>query len=676
MSESNPFFSQWKTPHGIPPFEQIKESHYLPAFEQGLKEQEDEVAAILSNSQAANFINTIEALEASGELLDKVLGVFFNLTSSNTNEEIQNLEQEIYPLWVKHRTNVFTNSLLYARVKEVDVSEQARTLTGEAQQLLKETLNSFLRAGAGVSDEKKAEIRRINEELSSLTTIFGQNVLKDSNDFELIIEDESDLQGLPDSIKEMASEEAVRRDQDGKYLFTISRSSITPFLQYADNRELREKIYSAYTHCGNNDNEFNNQKNAARITALRAKRAKILGFATHADFMLDDRMAKTPAAVNTLLDRVWSAAQTKVSDETKDLQESIRAAGGNFKLEPWDWWYYTEKLRAERFSFDENSLRPYFQLEKVRDAAFSVVNKLYGISFVPLQEFPKYHEDLQAFEAREADGSLIGIFLADYFMRPSKRGGAWMNAFRSQKEFAGSEYPIIVNCCNFPKASPCLLGLDEVRTLFHEFGHALHGLLSKVHYRTLSGTNVKQDFVELPSQIMEHWAMEPEVLKTFARHHETGEIISDELIEKIQEASTFNQGFATTEYLAASYLDMRWHTLESTNEQDTQEFEEAALKSINLVQEVSPRYHSSYFQHIFAGDSYSAGYYSYMWAEVLDADGYQAFKEKGLFDQETALSFRQNILEKGGTEDPMGLYVKFRGREPEVTPLLEDRGLI
>ncbi|MCH7741491.1 MAG: M3 family metallopeptidase, partial [Proteobacteria bacterium] len=488
---------------------------------------------------------------------------------------------------------------------------------------------------------------------------------------------------LSDSVLQAALGEGKQRGKPGKYVFTISRSSITPFLQFAQERDLREKIYKAYTRCGNNDNEYNNHRILKTIAALRARRSRFLGFESHAHYMLDARMAKTPEKVVDLLDQVWSSARKKVAVEAEDLQSRIQEEGGNFKLAPWDWRYYTEKVRAERYDLDEEQVKPYFKLENVRDGAFSVATKLYGITFEEVSDIPRYHPDVVGYEVKDADGSLIGLFLVDYFMRPSKRGGAWMNEFRGQSNLDESIRPIVVNCCNFPKADPCLLGLDEVRTLFHEFGHGLHGLLSQVRYRSQSGTSVKQDFVELPSQIMEHWAIEPEVMKSYARHIDTGEIIPDELIAKLLQAQTFNQGFATTEYLAASYLDMAWHTLVSDEDQDedqnkeldVESFEAKALQQIELIDAVDPRYKSSYFQHIFSGDSYSAGYYSYLWAEVLDADGFEAFKEKGIFDADTARSFRENVLERGGTIDPMELYKKFRGREPEVAPLLKNRGL-
>lgn len=674
----NPFLQDWDTPFGIPQFDQIKTAHYLPAFEQAMREHLEEVNVIASNQSPAAFQNTIEALELSGSLLNRVASVFFNLTSSDTSDELQEIEINIMPRYAAHQSGILTNSQLFSRVESVFSKRDSLTLTDEQHTLLEETYRRFIRAGAALAPEARGEVNAMDEELSRLATTFGQNVLKETNDFELVLDDPRELAGLSDSVLAAASREAQDRGHEGKYVFTISRSSITPFLQFSERRDLREKIYTAYVRCADNGNERDNNDIVLKISSLRSKRAKLLGFESHAHYMLDDRMAKTPEAVQKLLTELWKPACKKVRREANDLQFRIQEEGGNSVLAPWDWWYYTEKIRAERYDLDDEKVKPYFKLENVRDGAFHVANRLYGLTFTPYNDLPAYHEDVEAYEVKDADGSLIGLFLVDYFMRPSKRGGAWMSNFREQSKIRGEVRPIVVNVCNFTRGSvdsPSLLSFDEVRTLFHEFGHALHGLLSQVTYESLSGPNVKQDFVELPSQIMEHWALETEVMKQYARHYETGDAIPDELIAKIHDAEKFNQGFATTEYLAASFLDMDWHSPGSADVRDVASFEERALQKIDLIPEVAPRYRSTYFQHIFTGDSYSAGYYSYIWAEVLDADGYEAFKEKGIFDAETALSFRKNILENGGTADPMELYKRFRGREPEVAPLLEARGL-
>ena len=667
---ANPFFEPLPE-NGVPEFDQILSHHYEEAFERGFEEQNREIQAIIGNREAPTFGNTIEAMERSGELLERVGNVFWNLTSSDTSDELQALELALSPRLAAHNSQIYSDPALFKRVQAITEGDQP--LDPEASQLLKEIHGSFVRAGAHLSESARERVNEITESLAGLTTRFGQNVLQDVNEFELVVDAAEDISGLPDSVLNAARSEAESRGKPGQYVFTISRSSITPFLQYADSRSLREKLYRAYTDCGTMTTD--NHPVIQEIIECRAERARILGFGSHADFMLDDRMAKTPEAVKGLLDRVWTPCQDKVAKEAQDLQSRIQEDGGNFELQPWDWWYYTEKIRQERFDLDEEAVKPYFKLENVRDGAFEVARKLYGIKFEQV-DVPVYHPDVVAYEVTDADGSTIGIFLFDFFMRPSKQGGAWMSEFRGQSNLDEPVRPVIVNCCNFPKSDPCLLGMDEVRTLFHEFGHGLHGLLSKVRYPRLSGTNVKQDFVELPSQIMEHWALEPEVLKSYAIHHETGEPIPDELIKKLKSAQTFNQGFATTEYLAACYLDLAWHQQEGHAPQDVDGFERKAMDDIHKIKMVDPRYRSAYFRHIFEGEHYSAGYYVYIWAEVLDADGFEAFREKGIFDQETARSFRSNILEKGASVPPMELYRKFRGREPDVAPLLKNRGLL
>ncbi|MEX0943869.1 MAG: M3 family metallopeptidase [Pseudomonadales bacterium] len=671
---SNPLLEHWDTPHNIPPFEVIEPGHFPPAFERAFAEQNAEIQAIIANPTPPDFENTIEALEASGQMLERVSVTCNLLIAAHSNDELLTIQKRFSPELSRHFARIFTNPALFERVDAV-YQASLSSLAGEPRQLLLETWNRFIRAGASLDEAARAEVVALDEELASLQTAFGQNILKDANAFELTLESTEELAGLPASVRESAASEAERRGKPGKYVFTISRSSITPFLQYSTRRDLREVIWRAYTGCADNGNDFDNNETVAKVATLRLKRARLLGYDSHAAYVLDDRMAGTPEAVTGLLDQVWAPARQKAIEERRDMQDRIQAEGGNFKLAPWDWWYYTEKVRAERFSLDPEAVKAYFPMERVRQGAFDVAGKLYGISFQPSNNLPKYHEDVEAFEVIDNDGSLIGIFYTDYFMRPSKRSGAWMNSIRKHSTHGGHDYPVVFNTCNFPKGDPALLGMDEVRTLFHEFGHGLHGLLSKAKYRSLSGTSVKRDFVELPSQIMEHWAVEPEVLKTYARHYKTGEPIPDELIEKLLATQTFNQGFATTEYLAASYLDMKWHGNKMISDGSTvAEFESKTLQGIQLMDEIAPRYRSTYFQHIFSG-GYSAGYYSYIWAEVLDADAYEAFREKGIFDQETAKSFRENILERGGTADPMSLYQAFRGREPDVNPLLKGRGL-
>ena len=666
----NPFFKSLPE-NGLPDFAAIKFEHYREAFDRGFNEHDQEIIRIIENPAPPTFKNTIEALEKSGGQLSRVESVFFNLTSSDTSEDLQELELEIMPEYTAHHNRITSNDDLFARIKVVYESHEG--LNTEERQLLNETYRVFVRAGAELNNEDRKRVNKISEELSVLETEFGQNVLKDTNSYELVLEKEADLRGLPDFVLNAARVEAESKGIHGKYVFTISRSSITPFLQYAERRGLREKIYRAYTSCG--VSSVDNQPIIRKIVALRDGRAKLLGFATHNDFMMDDRMAGSPDSVKELLDQVWGPCVQKVIKEADDLRKRIQAEGNNFDLEPWDWWYYTEKIRKERFDLDEQEVKRYFKLENVRDGVMEVARKLYGIEFHERGDLPVYHPDVVAYEVMEADGELIGYFLFDFYMRASKRGGAWMSTFRDQSNIDQPVRPVIVNCCNFAKSDPCLLGVDEVRTLFHEFGHGLHGLLSNVSYESLSGTSVKQDFVELPSQIMEHWAIEAEVLKSYARHYETEEPMPDELIEKLKASESFNQGFATTEYLAACYLDLAWHGSDGISAHDVEAFEKQTMTQIEKIPVIDPRYKSSYFQHIFAGDDYSAGYYVYLWAEVLDADGYEVFKRNGLFDKATASSFRENILEKGGTVDPMTLYKLFRGREPDVEPLLRNRGL-
>jgi len=676
---ANPFFEDWQTPFGLPPFAAITDAHYMEAFDQGFKEHEAEIAAICANPESASFSNTIEALERSGGLLDKVSGVFFNLTSAAANDTLQEIELAVVPRFAVHDSAMLTNQPLFARIKAVQAS--ATGLQEDQQRLLQDTYDRFVRAGAALDAHSRNEVQAVDESLASLTTRFSQNVMKDTDNYMLVLETTDELAGLPASVLQAAKEEAAAKGLQGKYGFTTSRSSMTPFLQFSERRDLREKLYKAYTHGGRNGNAFDNRQILTEIAAKRARRAHLLGYKNHADYMLADRMAGTADAVMNLLDQVWTPANQRVRQEAEDLQACIQDAGGNFALAPWDWDYYTEKVRQARFDLDDAEVKPYFELENVRDGMFRVATKLFGITFHRLDDVPRYHPDVVTYEVREADGALVGVIMTDYFMRAGKQGGAWMDAYRRQSNLDGVVRPVIVNCCNFPKGSPTLLGMDEVRTLFHEFGHGLHGLLSQVRYGSQAGTNVLQDFVELPSQIMEHWAEQPEVLRDYARHVETGAVMPEALMQKLLAAATFTQGFATTEFLAAAYLDMAWHQLESGQIADADtsgvdKLEADAMAQIDLLAAVDPRYKSSYFQHIFGGEDYSAGYYAYLWAEVLDADGFEAFKDAGIFDPATANSFRKNILEQGGSADPMALYQRFRGRAPEVAPLLKSRGLV
>lgn len=675
----NPFFEEWETPFEVPPFDQIKEKHYLPAFEEGMKQQKLEIKAIVNNPDPPSFENTVAALDRSGSLLTKVKNVFNNLTSAHTNAELQKIEAEIKPLLAKHNDDINLNEDLFLRVKAVYGQKDILDLTPEQSMLLEKTYKEFVRGGANLSEEKKTRFREINEELSVLSVKFDKNVLDETNAFELVLEEEEDLAGLPQSVITAASEAAKERGYEGKWVITLHKPSFIPFLQYSEKRNLREKVFKAFASLCNNDNEFDNKKIVSRIAVLRTERAQLLGYKTHAAFVLEENMAKNAEQVYSFLEKIWKPALAKAKEEARELQAMIEREGNDFKLQPWDWRFYAEKVKKAKYDIDDNTLRPYFKLENVRQGVFEVANKLWGITFHELEDMPKYHQDVEVVEVRDADGSHIGILYVDYFPRASKQGGAWMNAYRKQSRRNGRNIrPVIVNVGNFTKPTadtPSLISFDHALTLFHEFGHALHGLLSDCTYEKLSGTDVPRDFVELPSQIMENWASAPEVIKSYARHYETDEPIPDELLEKIKKSSHFNQGFATVEYLASSFLDMDWHTLTESKEMDCTEFERTSMEKTGLIPEIIPRWRSTYFGHIFAG-GYASGYYSYIWAEVLDSDAFEAFKETSLFDKETAQSFRQNILERGGTEDPMTLYLRFRGAEPKIEPLLKKRGLL
>jgi peptidyl-dipeptidase Dcp len=663
--EENPFFAEWNTPFQMPPFDKIKNEHYRPAFLAGMAQQKEEIEAIVRNPEPPTFANTVEAYEKSGGLLTKVSNIFFNLTSANTNEEMQKIEAEVSPLLAKHNDDILLNPELFNRMKDVYARKDTLGLTPEQARLLNKYYRNFVRGGANLDKAGQAEMRRINEELSVLTVKFGDNVLKEDNAFALVLDKPEDLAGLPQSLIDTAGEAAQRRGLAGRWVFTLHKPSCIPFFQYSARRQLREKLFKAFINRGNNNNPLDNKTILSRIAALRFRRAQILGYQTHADYVLEEAMAKTPAAVTQLLDQLWKPSLDMAKREARELQTLIDQEGGNFKLEPWDWWYYAEKLKKAKYELDDETLRPYFKLENVRDGAFEVARQLWGLQFVERTDIPKYYPEVKVFEVKEADGKSVGILTTDYFPRPSKQSGAWSNTLRIQSARQGHfVMPLVTNNGNFSVPAgdrPSLLTFEEVTTLFHEFGHALHDLLSDCTYEALAGTNVSRDFVELPSQIMEKWAAEPEVIKTYARHYQTGEPIPQSLVDRIKKAGLFNQG---------------WHTLTDTAEKEALTFENASLARIGLIPEIVVRYRSPYFKHIFAsGYGYSAGYYSYIWSEVLDADAFEAFKEKGLYDRETALSFRKNILSRGDTEDPMALFVKFRGRQPRVEPLLKRRGL-
>ena len=679
LDSSNPFASEYNTPRNLPPFDRIKTEHYKPAFLAGIKDHSAEIELITNNSEAPTFENTVVALDESGRLLNRVTTVFFAMTSAHTNPDLQALENEMSPILTEHYDNIYLDENLFARIKTVYDDPASKDLTTEQTKLLEKYYKDFVRSGIALDASKKERLREINKELGLLSVAFGENLLAETNDFKLVIDNENDLSGLPASIIDVASQTAKKNGLEGKWMFTLSKPSWEPFLKYADNRELREKLYKAMYNRGNNDNSHDNKDVIKKTVNLRLERANLLGYKTHADYKLEETMAKTPENALNLLNNIWKYALPQAKKEREELQKLIDKEGGKFKLQSWDWWYYAEKLRQAKYDLNEEELRPYFVLENVRDGVFEVARRLYGISFKELNNIPVYQEDVKVFEVSDSDGSYIGVIYLDYWPRPEKRNGAWMGNFTEQMVYQGNfVHPVVYNVGNFALPTgnaPSLLTLDHVETLFHEFGHALHGLLSKCNYLGISGTNVYRDFVELPSQIKEHWAFHPEVLKMYAKHYQTGEVIPDYLIEKIQNTAYFNQGFMTTELVAAAILDMRWHTIDSPLTVDVETFENNVLNEIGLIPEIIVRYKSPYFSHIFDG-GYSAGYYSYLWSEVLDADAFQAFEEKGIFDQETAKSFRDDILSKGGSDDPMTLYLRFRGAEPNPDYLLKNRGFI
>ncbi len=650
-SSVNPFLGEWETPYGIPDFNSIKEKHYLPAIEYGIRQQQGEIDAIIANSEAPTFENVVEAYERSGAVLGRVSAVLFNVSESDATESLQKIVEEALPLISAHSDNIFMNPYFFAKVEKLYNDIDNLGLNQEQKMVLKKLYNSFVKNGIALPEAEQARMREINMEVSSLQNTFGNMLLAENNAF--------------------AAE------------FGISVSEYAVVMASTEDRALREKMFKAYSSRGNNGNENDTKDLIVKLMGLRIEKAKLLGYETPADFILADKMAGNPETVDVFLADLMKPAVAKAKEEIADMQaimdEDIKAGllPEGSVIEPWDWAYYAERVRKAKYALDEELTKPYFKMENVRQGVFNTAHRLFGLNFEKLEDIPVYNPEVEGFKVTDADGSLIGVLLTDYFPRPTKRGGAWMTNFVEQTGLDKEVRPVIVNVGNFSKpvdGKPGLLTLDEVETMFHEFGHALHGLLSQCTYPSVSGTAVPRDFVELPSQIMENWAFEPEVLATYAFHYETGEIIPDELVAKIQAAGTFNQGFMTTELAAASILDMMWHELSSVEGIDVETFEAEACKRMGLIDEIIPRYRSTYFNHIFGG-GYSAGYYSYLWAEVLDKDAFELFKQKGLFDSETAMSFRRNVLEKGGSDEAMDLYRRFRGADPDSGALLRGRGL-
>ena len=676
--EQNPFLADYTTQYEIPPFDQIKYEHYLPAVKAGIEAQNQEIDAIIKNRALPDFENTILALDNSGQLLNKVAYVFFALSESDNTPEMQALNPEISALYTAHSDNMGMNEALFARIKDVYDNKEKFNLNTAQTRLLEKYYKSFVRSGALLDSIQKDELKAINQELSKAFIAYNENVLKGTNAWELVVENKEELAGLPEGTIATAAEEAAARGKEGKWVFTLHAPSRLAVLTYADNRELREKMWKGYTSLAS-EGEFANAENINKILQLRTKKANMLGFDCFADYAIDNVMAKTTKNAEDLLYKIWKPAVAKVHEEVADMQAYVKAEGNDFKVAPWDYYYYAEKVKAQKFNISEDQVRPYFKLENVVEGIFYVANKLYGISFTELKDAPKYNPEVTVYEVKDAAGEHLSIFMTDYFPRATKRQGAWMSEFKGACNYDSiNERPIIYNVGNFTRPSgdmPALLTIDEVETTFHEFGHALHGMLTRAAYRGQAGTNVDRDLVELPSQITEHWAFEPEVLAVYAKHYQTGEVIPAELVEKLIASSKFNQGFATTELAGAALLDIEWHKVKHENDVNVADFEAAVAKKLALPEELTFRYRSTYFKHIFGSDGYAAGYYTYLWAEVLDADGFELFAQKGIFDKETADAFRINILEAGGSDDPMKLYKQFRGQEPNPDALLRNRGL-
>jgi len=676
IGDDNPLLATWDTPYGAPPFNRIENKHYLPAIEEAIDIHNAEINNIARNPEKPDFNNTIAALDASGAVLNRVYTVFTNLNTAETNTEMQVIAQQIAPEITKHNDDLYMNQKLFERVKQVWDKQLEFKLTTEQTKLLEVKYKAFLRNGASLPAEGKERLRKINSELAVIALKFGDNVLAETNEYTLVIKDKKDLAGLPQDAITAAAEEAKARDKEGSWVFTLQNASVMPFLQYAGNRKLREEIWNAYQNRGNNGNAHDNRINIVQQVNLRMERAQLLGYKSHADYVLAERMAKTPEAVFGLMNEIWKPALEKAKQEEADIARLLKADTIEGGVQPYDWRYYTEKIRQQRYNLDEQELKPYFSLDGVRKGIFLVCDRLYGLKFKQVKEVPIYHKDVTAWEVTDADGKMLGLLYMDFFPREGKKGGAWMTSYRKQKTVDGKRTaPIISIVCNFTKptaTTPSLLTFDEASTFFHEFGHALHGLMSNVTYESLSGTSVPTDFVELPSQVMENWASDPEVLKLYAKHYKTGAAIPDALIEKMQAAATFDQGFATVEYLAAAYLDMDYHNLQKPLTQNIAPYEEGNMERIGLIKSIIPRYRSTYYNHIFSG-GYSAGYYSYIWSAVLDSDAFEAFKETSIFNRQVAASFRTKILERGFTADPATMYRSFRGADPSTGPLLQKR---
>jgi peptidyl-dipeptidase Dcp len=676
MKAENPFFGEYNTPYNIPPFEKIQIADYMPAFEEAIAQHNQEIAAIVNNRAVPDFENTIVALDNSGEMLEKVSYVFSGLYEVVSTPEFQKVGAQVFPMLAAHSDEIKMNEGLFQKIKSVYDNRAKFNLTTPQLRLLEKYYKDFARNGALLSEEKKAELKDINDQLSKLCLQFGDNILKDTNKWTLVVDNEKDLAGLPASSIAVAAEEAKAMGKEGKWVFTLHAPSRLPFLTYADNRDLREKMYKAYTNIANNNDENDNKAIINQILKLRLQKAKLFGFDSFAAYQMDNVMAKTVEDAEELLYKVWKPAVAKAHEEIADMQKYVDNHGGNFKIAAWDYYYYAEKVKKEKFNFDENDVRAYFPIENVRKGIFTMAERLYGITFKEVNNVPVYHPDVKVYEVLDKDGKHLSMFMTDYYARGGKRQGAWMFVYQ---EANGTKdvRPIVYNVGNFSKPtadSPSLLTLDEVETMFHEFGHGLHGMLTRTQYKGNAGTNVDRDFVEFPSQLHEHWMLEPELLKVYARHYKTGEVIPDELVNKLIESSKFNQGFVNTELAGAALLDIEWHKLNDGKDVGVAEFEANVSKKLGMPEEIGYRYRSTYFNHIFSSDQYAAGYYTYLWAQVLDCDGYEVFMKEGVFNPETAARLK-HVLESGNDEDPMKLYEGFAGHRPDADALLRDKGL-
>ncbi len=678
--QSNPFMEEYTTPYEIPPFDKITYDDYIPAFEAGIAQQKANIDSIINNPEVPTFENTILALSMSGMQLEKVAYVFFALTESNSSDEMIKISETVMPLYSQHSDEMMMNDALFQRVKSVYDNMNSTEYTVAQRRAIEDAYKSFSRNGALLDSAQKAELMKLNLALTDLHLKYNKNILDATNAFELVVEDSTRLAGLPASSIAVAAEEASKRGKDGKWVFTLHAPSRLPLLQYADDRDLRQQMYEGYITLASKDST-DNKPLINEIVKNRVAKAKLLGYNSYADYMTEKVMAKTVENAENLLMKIWKPAVKRVKEEVAEMQAVVDAEDGNFKIAPWDYYYYAEKVRQKKYALDENEVRQYFACDSVLKGVFHMAERLYGITFTEIPDAPKYHPEVKVYDVKDANGEHVSVFMTDYFPRDSKRQGAWMSEFKGSyiKEDGTQVRPIIYNVGNFSKPTaetPSLLTLDEVETMFHEFGHGLHGMLTRAEYKSQAGTNVDRDFVELPSQIHEHWALEPELLKVYARHYKTGEVMPDELIAKLQASSTHNQGFATTELAGAALLDLQWGKISTADDIDVEAFEKEVAQKLGLPQEVQFRYRSTYFKHIFGSDGYAAGYYTYLWAEVLDADGFELFKEKGIFDPATAKAFKENVLEKGGSEDPMVLYKNFRGQEPNPDALLRNRGLL